>query len=95
MQQSRLMDVAMGFCIPPGFPCIGMVITASTNSFVNSMGVARSFDIVLAPPMFIGMPCTYSSTVFTNSEGNVRTMDVIVGAFTGIMITGSSNQITG
>ena len=95
MDQARKMDIGFGMLLVPPIPSMGMVITASSNSLVNGFGTARAFDIVLAFPIpAIGLTMTYSPNFNTNGLGNVRKMDMFVGAFTGMIITGSSNYHT-
>lgn len=96
---SRLGDIGVGICCchsdPPCIPMVGPLITASTNTSINGLGAARLTDIVIGACGHPGVMITSSTTAKVNGLGAVRVGDFFTGCFTGTIVTGSPNQITG
>ena len=98
-QAMKELSIGIGICCcHPPIPCIpmsGPILTGSGDAQCNSKGIARLSDIVIGYCGHTGVLITSSSTVGTNSRGNVRIGDQFVGCFSGTIITGSSNTVTG
>jgi len=97
--QSRIGDIGVGICCCHSDPtCIGMVgplITGSFNTLTNNIPSARIGDMVIGFCGHPGFMVTSSATAFINSRGAVRIGDLFVGCFTGVIIQGSPDTITG
>lgn len=97
--KSRQQDLGVGICCcHPPVPCIpmtGFVLTYSFNTLVNSLGAGRLTDIVIGYCGHTGIMITSSNKTFINGLGSIRIGDRFAGCFTGSIITGSGNTITG
>jgi uncharacterized Zn-binding protein involved in type VI secretion len=95
---ARLSDVWVGICLcHPPIPVIGMsgvIVTASPNVNVNSLGQARMTDVVIGYCGHPGSIVSASGDTITNNLGTARVGDAVAGCVIGTIVTGSGNTIT-
>jgi uncharacterized Zn-binding protein involved in type VI secretion len=72
----------------------GTIITASPNTIVNGMNVARLGDTVLADCGHTGTIVTSSPTNICNGAGIARLGDRTTGCYVATIITASPNDLT-
>lgn len=87
---ARLGDVCEGVCIYHG-PQSGVIISASTDTFVNDMGIARLGDIVLADCGHEGTIVSASTDTLANGMGVARLGDSVDGDFVATIVSASTD----
>jgi uncharacterized Zn-binding protein involved in type VI secretion len=97
MKVARLGDIAFGICYCHIIPITveGIIISASTDTYANSRGVARLGDIVFTSCGHFGTIITASTKTYANSRGIARLGDVTAGCFVGTIITASNDVDAG
>ena len=97
--QSRIGDLGVGICCcHPPIPCIRMVgplIQGSPNHRTNGIPSSRLGDMIIGYCGHSGFMISSSATARINGLGAVRIGDNFSGCFTGILVQGSPNTITG
>lgn len=94
MFAARLTDPTIGICTshaPSPIVSGGMVIGQSPNVYVNGLNSARLGDVVISNCGHYGFITTASSKVYVNMIPAARFGDSFSGAYSGIIINGSSN----
>jgi uncharacterized Zn-binding protein involved in type VI secretion len=71
----------------------GTIVTSSSNTTANSLGVARLTDIVVGYCGHIGIIVSASGDIKVNDLGMARVGDAVVGCLTGIISTGSGDSL--
>jgi len=96
MNVARFGDKLKGICTchRTPIPVTATIITASADTFVNGLGVARLGDTVKATCGHTGKIVTCSSTHFANGLGVARLGDSTTGCFKGAIITASPDTFT-
>lgn len=92
---ARVGDFCVGICnLVVPVPATGIIMTSSLDVTTNGLGQARLTDTVIAP-CAAGTITTSSSTVTANLLGVARMGDVVSGVFTGVIIGGSIDSMSG
>lgn len=91
MKVARLTDRTMGTCFCHVVPLSigGSIVTASTDTFANNLGVARVTDTVLADCGHTGTIVTGSPDTFANGLKVARVGDTTQGCYVAQIVTGS------
>lgn len=93
---ARLGDRTIGTCSCHKNPITvgGTIVTASTDTVANNMGVARLGDTVLADCGHTGIIVSASEVTITNNRGTARLGDVTDGCYVATIITASQDTLT-
>jgi len=98
MSLARQFDLCTGTCTshsPSPIPMTGYILGGSMDVSGNGLGAAKVTDIVIGYCGHIGIIIQGSSTVMINSLGAAKIGSTFSGAYTGIVIQGSTDIIVG
>jgi len=92
-------DIGVGICCchddPKCIPMTGIIVSGSTDTFIENIPAARTGDIVVGVCGHVGVLIDGSSNINIDSANRykVGVNDLFVGCFTGIIVTGKSSTI--
>lgn len=91
---ARLGDRTVGTCSVHGIDIGGTIVTASSDTFVNGIAVARLGDMVIADCGHDALVVTASPNTNANNCGVARLGDIVVGdKYTGNIVSASSDVV--
>ena len=94
IQVSRLGDTTTGICDEDG-EIEGEIVSASPDTYANSIAVARVGDTVRASCGHTGIINSGSNVVYANGQAIARVGDTFEGVYTGTITGGSPNVFNG
>ena len=91
-------DIGVGICCchddPKCIPMTGLIVSGSTDTYIENMSAARTGDIVVGICGHVGILIGGSSNiVIDNNRYKIGVGDTFVGCFNGIIVTGKSSTI--
>ena len=94
---STIGDIGIGICCchddPKCIPMTGLIVTGSSDAYIENVSVARTGDIVVGICGHVGILVGGASNILINNRHKIGVGDIFVGCFTGTIVTGKDSTI--